>query len=292
MNFPALLRTTHFWMIGFSLALATGCSSTGNSVNPFAQDHKMIESAKELRYTGVAALPRELNKQPLEAYVVEPGDGLLILPAEIDSTIRVPSDQTVLPDGTLDLGRYGRPQVSGRTLPDIEKIVNQTVKAQSNAPEPGKSNLLTVRLVNRVSKVYYVLGEVNTPGAYPIQGRETVLDGILAAGGLNSKSSRKNIILVRPSLPEGCRTVLAVCYPEIVQLGDTSTNYQLQPGDRIYVSSKCFFEGVFHKEPCVTCTGPQRSCDFTGGACAAPAATQTQIGSAAVPNPMPTQLPR
>ena len=84
-----------------------------------------------------------------------------------------------------------------------------------------------------------MLGEVGTPGAFPLQGRETVLDGIIAAGGLNGKASRTNIILSRPSHPDSCRTVLAICYPEIVQLGDTSTKfYQLHPGDRIYVATR------------------------------------------------------
>src|SRR5207244_3519626 len=82
----------------------------------------------------------------------------------------------------------------------------------------------------RVSKVYYVLGEVNAPGSFTLSGRETVLDGILAAGGLNERASRRNIILSRPTHPDSCRVVLPICYYEIVQLGDTSTNYQLAPG--------------------------------------------------------------
>ncbi|MCE9529722.1 MAG: SLBB domain-containing protein, partial [Planctomycetes bacterium] len=160
---------------------------------------------------------------------------------------------------TIDLGKYGRPQVAGGTVADIEKIVNASV-----AEKNKEASFINVRLVNRVSKRYYVLGEVHTPGAFTLQGSETVLDGLMAAGGLNTQASLKNIILVRPSHPDGCRTVLAICYPEIVQLGDTSTNYQLRPGDRIYVSTKGAFEGLHHKLPCVTCTGPHRGCEFPG----------------------------
>ena len=61
--------------------------------------------------------------------------------------------------------------------------------------------------VGRTSKLYYVLGEVNAPGAFPITGSETVLDAIIAAGGLTSKGSEQNIILSRPSTPDGCRSI-------------------------------------------------------------------------------------
>ncbi len=252
----------------FGIMAATGCSGSGNSFTLFPEGHKMIDTAKALRATTPAPLPHELDKHPMESYIIEPGDGLLVLPTELDSPIRLPSDQTVLPDGTIDLGKYGRPSVAGMTIQDIERVVNKAVKSQSK-----EAGVISVRLVNRVSKVYYVIGEVNTPGAFPLQGRETVLDGIIAAGGLNGKASRRNIILVRPSQPDACRTVLAICWPEIVQLGDTATNYQLRPGDRIYVSTRGFFEGFSdfcHKPPCVTCTGPHRACDV--GSCNGPPA--------------------
>jgi hypothetical protein len=107
--------------------------------------------------------------------------------------------------------------------------------------------------------VYYVLGEVNSPGAFQLQGRETVLDGIIAAGGLNDRASRRNIILVRPTTPHSCRVVLPICYREIVQLGDTTTNYQLAPGDRIYAASRDFWESHAEKRTCL-CAGPQSAC--------------------------------
>jgi len=108
--------------------------------------------------------------------------------------------------------------------------------------------------------VYYVIGEVNAPGAYQLSGRETVLDAILAAGGLTERASRDNIILDRPSAPDSCRTVLPVCWSEIVQLGDTSTNYQMATGDRIYVPSRTFWEDLCRKPQCPCGSRPQTAC--------------------------------
>ena len=92
---------------------------------------------------------------------------------------------------------------------------------------------VTVRLLAKPGKVFYVLGEVNAPGAFPITGHDTALSAITQAGGPTRRASAQNIILSRPTVPEGCRVVYPVCYTNIVQLGDTSTNYQILPGDRI-----------------------------------------------------------
>jgi protein involved in polysaccharide export with SLBB domain len=240
--------------------LLAGCSvSPGSQLTLFPQGHRLTPAAKQMRsaHPEPVELPRELNKSVLTDYVVEPGDVLLVQPAEFDAPVRLPADQPVLPDGTINLGRYGRVLVAGRTVGEIERIVQAAVAMQTKNAGP-----ITVRLIARQSKVFYVLGEVNAPGAYPLTGRETVLDGILAAGGLTDAASGRDIILSRPTPPNGCRVVLPVCYNDIVQLGDTATNYQLAPGDRIYVPTRHFFEGLFPfpRPECPPCHRPQVPC--------------------------------
>jgi protein involved in polysaccharide export with SLBB domain len=195
---------------------------------------------------------------------VEPGDTLLVQPVELDAPVRLPPDQPVEPDGTIDLGPYGRPVVAGKTLAQIEAQIRDIVKAREKQAVP-----LTVRLIGQPGAVYYVFGEVNAPGSFPITGRETVIDGIVAAGGMTRRASPGNMILSRPTVPDGCRVVFPVCFEQIVQLGDTTTNYQLQPGDRIFVPSKGMFEGLFParcQKPAGACARPQVPC-FGGGGC-------------------------
>src|SRR5262249_35005448 len=153
--------------------LLTGCSMTpGRSLTLFPQGHRLIDSAKQLKQmaTEPLPLPHELDKHLLTPYVVEPGDVLLVQPADLESPVRFPADQPVLQDGTINLSRYGHVVVAGRTVEEIAALVRSTV--QTSVPEIGP---VSVRLINRVSKVYYVLGEVNAPGSFPVQGRETVL---------------------------------------------------------------------------------------------------------------------
>jgi polysaccharide biosynthesis/export protein len=245
-----------------SCSLCCGCS---NILGLRAPGNRLTDEAKALRsaYPEPLPLPRELDKRIAMPFLVEPGDVLLVQPANLESPVRLPGDQTVLPDGTIQLGRYGQLVVAGKTILQIEADTRAQIEAQEKNAGP-----ITVRLVTRVSKVYYVLGEVNAPGAFPLQGRETVLDAILAAGGLNEKASRKFITLSRPTPPDGCRVVLPICYNDIVQIGDTSTNYQIASGDRIFVPTRGH-DGCGRKNICPPCGRPQVPCPPPEG-CPAP----------------------
>jgi polysaccharide biosynthesis/export protein len=253
-------KCKHFrWGFQVFFLLLTGCSLTpGKGLTLFPEGNRLLDSVNEMRQAAPEPLPlpRELDKRLLPAYVVEPGDVLLVQPADFESPIRFPADQPVLQDGTINLGRYGHVVVAGKTVEEIAVLVRAAVEAQTKEAGP-----ITVRLINRVSKVFYVLGQVNAPGSFPLQGRETVLDAIIAAGGLTDRASRRNIILSRPTAPDSCRIVIPICYREIVQLGDTSTNYQIAPGDRIVVPSRTFWEELCRKKPeCPPCGRPQVPC--------------------------------
>jgi hypothetical protein len=155
-------------------------------------------------------------------------------------------------DGRIDLGRFGRINVAGLTLEATEDLISRVIR-----DEDGSETEVNVRLLEPVHR-FYVLGEVNSPGSYPLVGHETVLDGILAGGGLTSAAAPCKILLARPTAPPSCRVTLPICYHEITQLGDTTTNYQLQPGDRIYVASLSWCEELRFWKSGHTCERCQR----------------------------------
>lgn len=176
----------HVCVLFATAMLLSGCSSSsGTRFTLFPEGHRLIDSAKEVRAANSQPwpLPRELDKHPLPPYVVEPGDVLLVTPSEAEvaigdlttppernstSLIRFAADQPVLPDGSINLGRYGRLIVAGKTVDEIESLVHSTIQAHLKR-DPG---FINVRIVTRDSKVYYVLGEVNAPGAFQLKGRE------------------------------------------------------------------------------------------------------------------------
>jgi protein involved in polysaccharide export with SLBB domain len=236
-------------LLALGLCLVAGCSLPGGGrITLFPELAQLLPEARDLRQHIPPDVPRELQKQVLARYVIEPGDVLLIQPASLDSPFRLPGDQRVLSDGTIDLGRFGIVPAAGMTPEQLEHAISSHIQKQEKEAGP-----ILVRLLTAASQVYYVLGEVNAPGAYPLLGRETALDGILVAGGLNDRASRTEIILSRPTHPDQPRVVLPVCYNQIVQLGDTTTNYQLAPGDRIFVPARSFAEDKFG---CHDASGP------------------------------------
>jgi hypothetical protein len=87
--------------------------------------------------------------------------------------------------------------------------------------------------------VYYVI----TQGAglgdgvtrFPITGNETVLDAIANINGLTQVSSKK-IWIARPVPHTGDMQVLPVDWQGITANGATMTNYQILPGDRVFVA--------------------------------------------------------
>jgi polysaccharide export outer membrane protein len=90
------------------------------------------------------------------------------------------------------------------------------------------------------SKVYYIIFDGAGFGQQlfrqPITGNETVLDAIAGVQGLPATASQKHIWVARPAPPgTGCDQVLDVDWCAITRRGDTRTNYQLLPGDRIFV---------------------------------------------------------
>jgi polysaccharide export outer membrane protein len=303
------------WRLGVMLTAAVGavasagCSSVGGALGFSPPAYKLTDSAKMVRSANPAPapIPKETQKALHPAYVVEPGDTLLVQPADLDSPVRLPGDQPVLADGTIDLGKYGHPVVAGKTLPVIEAevthVIREAVKAEAEKAKtlkdpaalrdaPTGPVVVNVRLVGRASKVYYVIGEVNAPGVFPVTGRETVLDGVFAAGNLTRKASTRNIILSRPTSPDGCRIVLPICWDDITQLADPSTNYQLMPGDRIYVASKGLLED-FHARKngeCPPCNRPQVPCNV-GGANCGPTGFATPATPPAPAEPGPASAP-
>jgi protein involved in polysaccharide export with SLBB domain len=250
------------------LFLTAGCATIGVSLDPHLSAHALTESAEAVRDAAPvpAPVPRELAMEVLPPHAVVPGDVLRLQSPAFAGPLAPAAEQAVLPDGTIDLARYGRPMVAGRTVPEVEAVVAAAVAAQEKKPAP-----VAVRLVARPADVVYVFGEVNRPGAYPITGSDTVLSAIAKAGGPTRKASGRNAVLSRPSHPDGCRIVFPVCLANIVQLGDTTTNYQLLPGDRIYVAGKtlleCLFPSYCRTSP--ACARPQVSCfgPCSGGQC-------------------------
>jgi len=155
---------------------------------------------------------------------------------DLESPQSVGGEHLVRPDGRVSLGVYGEVYVAGMTLSEVRTVVTRHL-AKNGIQDPK----VAVDVGTYNSKNFYVISDGGGFGEQvarlPYTGNETVLDAIAQINGLSEVSS-KRIWIARPA-PAGCTEaqLLEVEWEDITALGLTSTNYQLMPGDRIYIQA-------------------------------------------------------
>lgn len=148
----------------------------------------------------------------------------------------VRGEHLVRPDGTISLGVYGSVYVAGLSLGQAKCVIEKHLSEYFLNPQ------ISVDVFAYNSRSIYViidgghLGQQVIP--LPSTGNETVLDAISKVQGLAPVSSKRRIWVARPA-PEqlGCNQILPVDWRAITEAGSTATNYQLFPGDRVYVAA-------------------------------------------------------
>ena len=148
---------------------------------------------------------------------------------------RISGPHLVRQDGTISLGTYGSVRVAGMTLADVRLVIETHLSNYLQNPE------ISVDVAAYNSKLYYVIQDGGGVGQsitrLPITGNDTVLDALAQLGGLTGVASKDRIWVSRPAPSGTAHQILPVNWRAITEDGDTATNYQLMPGDRIFVAS-------------------------------------------------------
>lgn len=147
---------------------------------------------------------------------------------------RIAGQHLVGPDGTVNLGTYGSVYLSGLTLGQAKQAIERQLGKSLVDPE------VTVDVFAYNSKVYYIITEGAGFGdnvvRRPVTGNETVLDAVASIGGLSQISSTK-LWISRPAPGGvGCEQVLPIDWVDVTRGASTATNYQLLPGDRLFIA--------------------------------------------------------
>jgi protein involved in polysaccharide export with SLBB domain len=187
----------------------------------------------------VGPAPREFDKHSYPLYIIEPPDILLIQTTK--GLLDQPAVRIQTPvgmDGTINLGIYGLVYVAGMTVEQAREAVAAQMSKRVKDFDT-KSVSLEVAAYN--SKVYYVIADGGGYGQqvtrFPATGNETVIDALAQIGGLPAVSSKKHIWLARATPGHSQPQIMPVNWIAISQRGEAATNYQIFPGDRLYVSS-------------------------------------------------------
>jgi polysaccharide export outer membrane protein len=182
-------------------------------------------ATKELRVQEfrVAADTPNPAKAPEEFYVIGAGDTVAI---NIWKEPSLSGPVKVRPDGYVTLPLINEVQVVGLTTAQLRKVLEEKYRDFTVDP------FITVRVEGIASSEVFLVGQVGRPGAFALNGNETLLQILTRAGGLAVFADRSNLRVVRR---EGQKiTEYTVDYDAIIK-GDLKQDILLRPGDRIIV---------------------------------------------------------
>ena len=171
--------------------------------------------------------------------------------AQTSSQQQIAGEHLIGLDGTINLGSYGSVYVAGMTIAEVKDAIETHLSQFLQEPS------VSVDVFTYQSKNYYVI----TQGAglgdgitrVPITGKETVLDAIAMVNGPGRLTSKKMWIARPAPNGQGCDQILPVNYHEITAGAATRTNYQILPGDRVFIAEDKF---ILAESTIVKLTGP------------------------------------
>jgi len=158
-------------------------------------------------------------------YVIGPEDVLAInVWHEAELSRSVP----VRPDGKISLPLVGDMKASGLTSRELEAELAKSLDAYIHKPQ------VTVSVQEVNSHKFYILGEVQRPGSYPLSPNLTVLSALAIAGGFRD-FAKVNQIYVLQLRPDGTRSHIRFDYKAAVNGSNSYRDLELKTGDTVVV---------------------------------------------------------
>jgi polysaccharide biosynthesis/export protein len=164
-------------------------------------------------------------------YVVGPGDTLnIIVWRNPDLSMTVP----VRPDGKISTPLVDELVAQGKTTVQIARDVEKTLNTLVRDPVV---TVIVTNFVGPYSEQVRVVGEATKPQALPYKQKMTLLDVMIAVGGLTDFADGNAASLTRPS--EGGRRY-AVRLKDLIKRGDITANVEMRPGDVLIIPQGWF----------------------------------------------------
>lgn len=156
-----------------------------------------------------------------ENYLVGPGD-------KINIQLIGKENQEYLLEvsrgSTLSFPKIGAISVSGLTFDELKSNLNRRIKRQYL----GVDAFITLGELRSIQ--VFVLGEVNKPGSYSVDGLSTMTNALLNGGGITNIGSLRSVELKRAGKLVGTLDLY-----DLLLKGDTSRDLRLRPGDVVHV---------------------------------------------------------
>lgn len=155
------------------------------------------------------------------------------------------ADVTVGETGVITLPLVGVIDTKGKTSAEIASLFADRLEQGQYVRSPK----VAIKVLQQLSRSFSVLGEVQRPGRYPLQGQITLLDALSLAGGLNGRADKGISIMRRTNgQAKGQANAAAESVDYIPLKIDAQTvqiseklNQKILPNDVLFVSAQKSF---------------------------------------------------
>lgn len=140
---------------------------------------------------------------------------------DLDTTVRVTED------GQITMTLVGEIRAAGLTRTDLEDAIETALGRYMNEPQ------VSVFIREYESQRVSIIGAVNTPGTYEMQGRMTLLEAISSAGGISYDDSSGTVSILR-----GGSEPIEISLEALIDDGNMAFNVDLRGGDTVNVVAR------------------------------------------------------
>ena len=189
----------------------------GNTMNSFAK--------WMLGLLLVAGVQLNLNLAAAAELLLGPGD---VVRLSVYGSPDLSIETRVSESGHITFPLLGQVDVGGLSVAAAEKKIAAQLQKGGYLKQAQVNMLVTTMASQQVS----VLGHVNRPGRYPVEGRRKVLDMLALAGGIHGDGGDM-ISLVRTR--DGKTTRATIDVVDMVRRGELDKDYEIAGGDIVFV---------------------------------------------------------
>jgi len=182
--------------------------------------------------TGPSAPPVSMAQAETAKYLIGPGDMLQI---SVWHNPELSTNVPVRPDGRISTPLVTDVVASGRTPEELGHDIEARLKKFVADPIV---TIIVSNFVGPYSQQVRIVGEASTPKSIPYQAHMTVLDAMIASGGLTPYAAGNRAKIVRSV--GGKEIDVTVRLSDLLKNGDLSANTDLQPGDIIIIPQSFF----------------------------------------------------
>lgn len=129
-------------------------------------------------------------------------------------------------DGMISLPLVDEMQAAGLTTVQLKQNISQSL---SNFIE----NPVVTVIVKEQGSSFYIIGEIDQIGEYPLTKNISLVQALALAGGFTEWANKNELLLIRRIEGQDKRYILS--YDDIVSGKKATDNVLLQPGDTIVV---------------------------------------------------------